>query len=354
VRAARNARPLPRSGFTLVEMLVVVVIIGILAGLITSAVNAARLSAKRAVVVVEINGLQTALAAYKEKFGDYPPDFTDTTLAGPVQRHLAKAFPRYTGNWQNDLTTWFQAVLKAQGDSNAQNDATTIRPLLDPSWALAFWLGGLPDGSLIPNGFSPNPTDPFDTQAAQNYINGVTTTLIPTSGRIGPFFEFELKRLHHPDGNETTASANYTTFITNYFLRYFPKNSNSDSDPYVYFRPNYYSSTSAWTNHAGLVEPATPKSFTLPVHGAIVMPYCEQTQIQHTPSNLNSVFVNPTTFQILCPGLDGMYWNPNTNPATGTAYPTPGNTYPTGDDYTTGQYDDITNFSGGTLKDAQP
>ena len=51
------------SAFTLVEMLVVISIIGILAGLVTAAAVVARKRAKIAVVVLELNQLDTALKA---------------------------------------------------------------------------------------------------------------------------------------------------------------------------------------------------------------------------------------------------------------------------------------------------
>ena len=77
-------------------MLVVITIIGILAGLVVTAALVARKRAKVASIGVELNQLDAALKAYKEKFGEYPPDFTDPSWPGPISRHLARAFPRCT------------------------------------------------------------------------------------------------------------------------------------------------------------------------------------------------------------------------------------------------------------------
>ena len=57
------------------ELLVVITIIGILTGLVTAAAVAARRRAKIATVVMEVKQLETACQVYKEKFGEYPPDF---------------------------------------------------------------------------------------------------------------------------------------------------------------------------------------------------------------------------------------------------------------------------------------
>ena len=147
-------------------------------------------------VVNEIHGLEQALTAWKEKFGDYPPDFagvndTDKTkyynnsswttaqfAQATVYMHLQNAFPRYgnASNWTN-----ISSNLKSSGI-----DST----LLDPSTALVFWLGGMPvlmtdssgnvNGILKQlNGFSADPGNPFDTSAS----------------RIPPFFQFDTSRL---------------------------------------------------------------------------------------------------------------------------------------------------------------
>ena len=64
-----------RAAFTLVEMLVVIAIIGILAGLLIPAVVSATGHAKEAVIVSELSQLDAACKAYQEKYGEFPPDF---------------------------------------------------------------------------------------------------------------------------------------------------------------------------------------------------------------------------------------------------------------------------------------
>ncbi len=60
-------------GFTLVELLVVILILAILIALLLPALNGAMRTAKNAAVGGEINQLAQALAAFKAKYGDYPP-----------------------------------------------------------------------------------------------------------------------------------------------------------------------------------------------------------------------------------------------------------------------------------------
>jgi prepilin-type N-terminal cleavage/methylation domain-containing protein len=178
--AARSARRRIRRSFTLVEMLVVVVIIGILAGLITGAAMIAMRSARKAVLKTELTDIETALAACKEKFGDYPPDGTDPAA---VTAFVKRAFP------------------------NSRSNAV---PAMDPSTALVFWLGGRYDTTTGAfTGFSANPRDPFDA----------------SQSRLGPFYEFKKEQL---------VTAGSTAGFNLY--RYMPNNGNSQSDPIVYFR----------------------------------------------------------------------------------------------------------------------
>jgi prepilin-type N-terminal cleavage/methylation domain-containing protein len=67
-----------RSGFTLVEMLVVIVIIAILAGLLTTTVISSLRTAKMKNTRTKMIAIEASLDTYKLDFGDFPP----TTLEG--------------------------------------------------------------------------------------------------------------------------------------------------------------------------------------------------------------------------------------------------------------------------------
>ena len=83
------------AGFTLVELLVVITIIGILAGLAVPAIFSAISTANSTAMKMELNSLETAVQKYQEKYGDYPPDFSDWAV---VERYYRKIFPRISGD----------------------------------------------------------------------------------------------------------------------------------------------------------------------------------------------------------------------------------------------------------------
>lgn len=62
------------AAFTLIELLVVIAIIGVLAALVFPALRAAKIGATRAKVRAELKQVETAIEAYKSRYGFYPPD----------------------------------------------------------------------------------------------------------------------------------------------------------------------------------------------------------------------------------------------------------------------------------------
>jgi prepilin-type N-terminal cleavage/methylation domain-containing protein len=63
-----------RRAFTLIELLVVLVIIGILAALIYSTLDASYVPRKKAVARAQLQQIATAINVYHAKLGVYPPD----------------------------------------------------------------------------------------------------------------------------------------------------------------------------------------------------------------------------------------------------------------------------------------
>ena len=84
-----------QSGFTLIELMVVVVIIGILAGLIVPRIMGSDDKAREAKAKMQIESLETALKMYKLDNGDYPT--TEQGLKALVEPPAAGNLPK---NWR--------------------------------------------------------------------------------------------------------------------------------------------------------------------------------------------------------------------------------------------------------------
>src|SRR3954469_15090591 len=115
-----------RPGFTLTEMLVVIGIIAILAALLLPAVNRAITTARNAAIAVEVNQLATAIEAYKQDKGDYPPNFRDRQA---VTRHIMKCYPKIN-----------QAYFTVFMNYAFPPTPATPGPVIDESESLVFWL----------------------------------------------------------------------------------------------------------------------------------------------------------------------------------------------------------------------
>lgn len=68
----KKAMPAGRQGFTLVELLVVVAIVGLLSGMVVISVQTAKAKARDAQRVTDMNNIATALALYHNNFNSYP------------------------------------------------------------------------------------------------------------------------------------------------------------------------------------------------------------------------------------------------------------------------------------------
>ncbi|HEV2695606.1 MAG TPA: type II secretion system protein [Verrucomicrobiae bacterium] len=76
---SKNELPMRRSGaFTLVELLIVISIIGVLAGFIVAALGPIKKLKAVNTAKAELAQIQTALEAYKGKYGVYPPSNENT------------------------------------------------------------------------------------------------------------------------------------------------------------------------------------------------------------------------------------------------------------------------------------
>lgn len=166
---------------TLLELMIVMLLMAILSGLSMIGVDLGIRTVKRATVQRRLDRISLALEKYKQTIGEYPPDFSDHLA---VMRHVKKRWPRsnyavtYDGynKFCDDIAAYFQdnpnvitehtpwlfyipsnqdyAKGVSSNVSLRQSRAAHVAPLI-------FWLGGLPDVTGTPSGFSLDPTDPI-------------------------------------------------------------------------------------------------------------------------------------------------------------------------------------------------
>jgi len=150
----RSAFRFPSSAFTLTELLVVITIIAILAGLITAAVNALG-RAKQAAITLELQQLGGAVENFKNELGAYPPNgmsnetgYTTISMFNQIQsdfeRMFKKAFPR------NQEPLGLIRALAGSTAGGLTGNPTQLLGGMRPSEALVFWLGGFSQDPQYP------------------------------------------------------------------------------------------------------------------------------------------------------------------------------------------------------------
>ena len=238
-----------RTGFTLVEMLVVMLIIAVLAALLIPVIAGAYRRGREAAEQTEISMLSTALEHFKDQFGVYPPsqivliengDYSPSTwqnlgslIPGAVAAN-SEYLVTQDGVFSRSLSVqylrriWPNLIISEAGAPNLDldGDGTPNSSALDfydwngdgnPSGpqafalsgdeCLVFFLGGIPTGQY-PNGQgtrSPalSETYPPGTLGFARIPENPTAPvrLTGSGARVGPFFEFESGRMIDVDAN---------------------------------------------------------------------------------------------------------------------------------------------------------
>jgi prepilin-type N-terminal cleavage/methylation domain-containing protein len=293
-RNLKTSQPLTqRRGFTLMELLIAIVIIGILMALLIPTIAGVRRRVQQAAVSTEITQLEQAIASFKSRFGIEPP----SSLTVPAAENGWSAEDR-----QKVLRIWDQFDFSTCGGRNYSGTASS----LNGAECLVFFLGGLNSGTTTAPtliGFSKNPTTPWSTTG---------------ENRDAPFFENFAGRLVDVDEDDALE-----------FVDSLPE----QKTPYLYLTgqgKNYRKANVAdafddydvYDNVADVSVDARD------------MTKCYLNSDDKTPHRAQS-------YQLISPGFDGLY---------GT-----GGIYTDGSELTAAlgrqaEADNITNFSGGVLQ----
>lgn len=261
-----------RGGFTLVELMIVIVIIAILIGMLIPAVSAVRNRARVAQVKTEMASLGEKITEFKVTYGVEPPSMI-TLFENPAQWSLDPRSRAFLRQMWPQCNFGMARDFNANGTPNAAGVGTPDDdPDLDGSpgitltgaECLVFFLGGMYDSSIETHvGFSKNPANPFA-------FGG---------NREGPFYEFEKSRLVDVNNN------GYPEYIDVY---------PNQQTPYLYVS-SYDGRGYPVANTSGFDDMDVFRTTGR-----------DMLSVYRT-GPANSPAYKPNGFQIISPGIDGQY-----------------------------------------------
>jgi prepilin-type N-terminal cleavage/methylation domain-containing protein len=298
-----------RSGFTLIELLIVIAIIGILTGLITSAVMKLRAKGPIVVTKTEIGQLESSVSSFHnefklskeyfpsrfiicERYQDYLTGIANGGFLSQVYQDslnfLQRMFPRL---WRTPATQASPAY-DQDWNNNGKLDAAI---LLEGDQCLVFFLGGIP-------------TPPNQTPGCLGFsTNGARPAQLGGSSRKGPYFEFQSSRLVRIHGNGAG----------NRYFSYLDPHGRGDGNgnvvngmPYAYF--SSYRTANGYNPYYTLISKSNPGNTAGPSGLADyssdcsllgVWPYA-QALPGASASFPNGNYMYPTKFQIISAGAD--------------------------------------------------
>lgn len=281
-----------RQGFTLIEVLMVIAIIGVLVGLAVPAVGIAFRSFKQRAIGFECQSLANSIAQYKTKYGEYPPDGADSAL---LVRHLRKAFPQIAAT-ELALLGGTLSTYPSGFPAPANSTRGLSSAVMDPSEALVFFLGGFSDDPAFP--FS-GPGGPFylEDSGTQVKSNAASISRVQyNTDRVNSLFPFNQSQL-----SLEVNSAGITTSSDDADLlpEYHP---GGLTQPFVYFEARTYQQSTVAN-----VFSTTSNGIVYPYRSTEVNTKVDKNNTAIASRNSYFKFVNDKSFQLISAGLDDHY-----------------------------------------------
>ena len=306
------------SGFTLVELLVVITIIGAIAALAIPAIGRVMRTVKQSAMQAEITNIDQGIGTYFDDHGDYPPDFSNWNI---VKRHYLAIFP--------DIATSELTLLFRLCDNLADNDPNQLTATnniwnpaaMDRAEAIVWSLGG----------FSSDPQYPFTGEG------GPLLLLNPAGRRDDPAnvqynnqrsnskVNFEPSRLSMTTPNASVAPSYGNRFASNDFDAFTSQNLNPSDvfpvyrlrdggSPIVYFDARTYAYFD--TNVGAYNGFLAPNNASVTGFDGVRPVYSQNPGYDPPGTNtyasgaeaLNGwQFANAKTYQLIAPGIDGLF-----------------------------------------------
>lgn len=278
-----------RPAFTLTELLIVIAIIAVLAGLIAAAAVNALKNARRAAILLDIKNISTAAENFKNDYGAYPPNGmnpnpgagTGTPSAlvqSDFERMFKKAFPRHQEPRQLVL------ALCGQNTGGAANE--NLIGGMSPAEAMVFWLGGFSSDEVYPIS---GPGGPSFLVADGEVMESRNRRYEFDLGLLGPRNDSGVFNGNFLLYQVTINGVNQNRRIN--LWQFIPKGS---EQPLVYFDTSRHKPTKYDMGY-------TPNGSTNKVYA---LKKLREGFSGATPAKTDYVFIDPK-FQILHAGLDG-------------------------------------------------
>lgn len=297
----------PSQGFTLVELLVAIAIIGILMGIAIPAIMKSITTARQTSQKLEINSLAQGIEAYLNKYGDYPPDGSSEAV---INRHMRRLFPRMA---EPDIT-----LLNLLTDTSDVSDtySGTFSPVaMDRGEALVFFLGG----------FSSDVQHPLTGNGGPLEFKGYVDTDVLdlanyqyNASRENALFEFDPTRMTIARASDTAPMLSTDETELGHANAIHGGNDllpayravSGQPAPIVYFDSRTYGnvSTTAASLYNGYTTGTADFGTVRPYKTSVgAEPPAATSYATEAESFAAIKFHNPDTYQIISPGSDGIF-----------------------------------------------